>query len=574
MGKTYLETTKYMIIANFEIDGLVEKPDVIGAIFGQSEGLLGADLDLKELQQNGKIGRIEITINHKDNKTQGELKLPCSLSMTETALIAAAIETIDKVGPCDVTFKINQIEDTRSVKRNQIKERAVDLLTKVVGHEIPDTKELINDISSSIKVKEIIFYGPDKLPAGPDIDNTDELIVVEGRADVLNMLKYGFTNVISTNGARIPPSLAEICKSKKVTVFLDGDRGGDIQLEQLKKSIKIDYVAKAPDGKEVEELTQKEINQALRRKIKLDYYYNNKFQKSEVASKTYHVQPSYTSNPQNKFGNSHKQDSYKGITENKFKVYTSASNKSVEDLNFLNMLADIPNVEKIDATDSRNKFSQGGSSFKNNQHRDFNSKSKFSNNRKYNNNFKQKEAVGAIAQKQTITPIPKLPNTGISNELASEIINQIQEIKNNINTEKPTEKPIVLEIVLEQKKQEKSKEDVFSKDSQKDVIKGNTLNEEQKRNLLKTLDDVIFQKESVILNNNFKKIASASGERFIKKLKNFKENKVYVIVTDQELTEDLLKIAKEKKITFIVCPDTQIKSDKNIQILTKNDLKK
>ena len=140
MGKTYLETTKYMIIANFEIDGLVEKPDVIGAIFGQSEGLLGADLDLKELQQNGKIGRIEITINHKDNKTQGELKLPCSLSMTETALIAAAIETIDKVGPCDVTFKINQIEDTRSVKRNQIKERAVDLLTKVVGHEIPDTR--------------------------------------------------------------------------------------------------------------------------------------------------------------------------------------------------------------------------------------------------------------------------------------------------------------------------------------------------------------------------------------------------------------------------------------------------
>ena len=46
--------------ANFEIEGVVEKPDVIGAVFGQTEGLFGPELELRELQKSGRIGRIEI----------------------------------------------------------------------------------------------------------------------------------------------------------------------------------------------------------------------------------------------------------------------------------------------------------------------------------------------------------------------------------------------------------------------------------------------------------------------------------------------------------------------------------
>jgi hypothetical protein len=46
---------------------------------------------------------------------------------------------------------------------------------------------------------------------------------------------------------------------KTVTVFLDGDRGAEINLKHLSSKIKIDNVIRAPDGKEVEELTKKEI---------------------------------------------------------------------------------------------------------------------------------------------------------------------------------------------------------------------------------------------------------------------------------------------------------------------------
>jgi len=58
-----------VIRAKIEIEGVVDKPDVVGAIFGQTEGLLGEDLDLRELQRTGRVGRIQIAV-----KSEGDRK--------------------------------------------------------------------------------------------------------------------------------------------------------------------------------------------------------------------------------------------------------------------------------------------------------------------------------------------------------------------------------------------------------------------------------------------------------------------------------------------------------------------
>lgn len=60
----YASTAKYVVEARFTVEGVVEKPDVIGAIFGQTEGLFGPDLDLRELQKrqdrpNRNTARVE-----------------------------------------------------------------------------------------------------------------------------------------------------------------------------------------------------------------------------------------------------------------------------------------------------------------------------------------------------------------------------------------------------------------------------------------------------------------------------------------------------------------------------------
>ncbi|MEK6941759.1 MAG: DNA primase, partial [archaeon] len=73
LAKTYISAVKYLVKIKFEIHGVVDKPDIIGAIFGQSEGLLGEEMDLKELQKNGKIGRIEINHEHMLGKTVREI---------------------------------------------------------------------------------------------------------------------------------------------------------------------------------------------------------------------------------------------------------------------------------------------------------------------------------------------------------------------------------------------------------------------------------------------------------------------------------------------------------------------
>jgi len=255
-------TTKYIIEVKCIIKGVVEKSDIVGAIFGQTEGLL-LDLDLRDLQKSGRIGRIEVETEAKEGVSKGTIKVPSSLTRKETALLAATVETVSRVGPCEAEFSLIEIRDVRERKRKKIIERATELL-KEWDQKSLEQSEIEEKIDTDIKLGEIITWGSDNLPAGPEVESNPNLIIVEGRADVLNLLRIGVKNTIAVQGTQIPKSVIKLAKQKKsVTAFVDGDRGGTIILNELFQITKIDHVARAPEGFEVEELTRKQMIKSL-----------------------------------------------------------------------------------------------------------------------------------------------------------------------------------------------------------------------------------------------------------------------------------------------------------------------
>ncbi len=260
-------TTKYLITANIIADGIVEKPDVVGAIFGQTEGLIGDELDLRDLQKSGRMGRIEVELESKRGKSEGIITMPSSLDQVETAILASALETIDRVGPCKAKINIDNIEDVRAMKKNRIIERAKELLGKIMAESKSSGVDLLESVRQSVQIEEIVVYGPEHLPAGPNAESSDAIIVVEGRSDVLNLLKYGIKNAIAVEGTNIPKTIQELSKERIVTAFVDGDRGGELILRELLQVAEIDFIARAPRGTEVEELTQKQIMKTLRNKV-------------------------------------------------------------------------------------------------------------------------------------------------------------------------------------------------------------------------------------------------------------------------------------------------------------------
>jgi|ERR1035437_5434245 DNA primase len=264
------DTTKYIIHSKINADGVIERPDIVGAIFGQTEGLLGADLDLRDLQKTGRIGRIEVMVTAKGGKTKGNIFVPSSLDKVETSILAASLETIDRVGPCSAKIEVFQVEDVRAVKRKKILERAKLIFTKMFDETVPESQELADEVRQSVRVDELTYYGKSKIPCGPNVLNSDAIIIVEGRADILNLLRYGIKNTICVSGTNIPPEVADLTKKKTVTAFTDGDRGGELIVRELLQVADIDYVARAPDGKCVEDLVQKEIIRALRRKVPVE----------------------------------------------------------------------------------------------------------------------------------------------------------------------------------------------------------------------------------------------------------------------------------------------------------------
>ena len=266
----YMSTTKYMIVARFEVEGVVEKPDVIGAIFGQTEGLFGPDLDLRELQKSGRVGRIEIQLESKLDTTSGVITIPSSLDKTSTAIIAAAVESVDRIGPCIAKVTLAKLADIREDKRKQILDKAKDILRTWVIEESPSTDEMVKQVSGVIRSADVVEYGAQHLPSGPDVATSGSIILVEGRADVVNLLRCGIRNAVAIEGTKIPQTIIDLCKTKETTAFLDGDRGGDLIFKELMQVAPVDYVARAPLGKEVEDLTPKEIMKCLREKTPVE----------------------------------------------------------------------------------------------------------------------------------------------------------------------------------------------------------------------------------------------------------------------------------------------------------------
>ncbi|MGA2933871.1 MAG: DNA primase DnaG [Methanomicrobiales archaeon] len=265
------DTTKYLIRINLHAEGVVEKSDVVGAIFGQTEGLLGEDLDLRDLQRTGRVGRIDVQIASKKGETKGEILIASSLDRAETAILAASLETIDRVGPCVAHVSVEKIEDIRVTKRKMIVDRAKELLIDRFDEGSIDSTVLLDDVRDSLRIEKVSEIGPDRIPAGPNVLDSDAIIIVEGRADVITLLRYGIKNAVAVEGTKVPATIVDLCQTKTATSFLDGDRGGELILRELLQVADIDYAAFAPRGRSVEDLSRKEVTKSLRNKVPVEF---------------------------------------------------------------------------------------------------------------------------------------------------------------------------------------------------------------------------------------------------------------------------------------------------------------
>jgi DNA primase len=269
-AKTDTSTTKYEITAKFEVDGVVEKPDIVGAIYGQTDGLLSENLDIRELQKTGRIGRISVDYSSSRGKTTGKIVIPSSLSRTETAILAATLETVDRVGPCTCQIQLKEIVDVRVNKRQSIVDRASEIIRQWDQNVSPFSSSIRLEVEKHSKAGSVVKLTDEGISAGPGFERQKKTILVEGRADVVNLLKYGIDNTIAVNGTSIPPKLIDLIKKKTVTAFLDGDRGGDLILKELLQVAHIQNVARAPKGKEVEDLNKNQVNKALNDAVSLE----------------------------------------------------------------------------------------------------------------------------------------------------------------------------------------------------------------------------------------------------------------------------------------------------------------
>ena len=278
-------SSKYVIKASIRANGVVNKSDVVGAVFGQTEGLLGDELDLRDLQKSGRMGRVEVEIKSDKGKSTGEIIISSSMDQVETSVFAAALETVERVGPCKATVKILALEDSRSTKREVIIERARSLLINLIKDSRTAGSTITDTVRQALQTEEIVrFKG--KLPAGPNVESSDAVIVVEGRGDVLNLLKHGIKNSVAVEGTNIPKEVVDLSKERTVTAFVDGDRGGEMIIQELLQVAEIDFISRAPDNTEVEYLTHKQIMKSLRDKVTAELFMEqNKWARPGSSSK-------------------------------------------------------------------------------------------------------------------------------------------------------------------------------------------------------------------------------------------------------------------------------------------------
>ncbi|MDZ5810636.1 DNA primase DnaG [Halorubrum sp. AD140] len=259
------DTEKYLIHATIAADGVVERSDVVGAVFGQTEGLLGDELDLRDLQESSRVGRIDVGVQSENGQSFGEVTVASSLDKVETAILAAALETIDRIGPCQASVEVTSIEDVRAAKRREVVERAKELIAGGFEETSLASDDILEEVREAARVEGIVEY--EGLPAGPRVGDSDAVIVVEGRADVLTLLECGIKNAVAVEGTNVPDAVADLTADRTVTAFLDGDRGGELILRELAQVGDVDYVAFAPPGESVEDLDRNAVFEALRGKV-------------------------------------------------------------------------------------------------------------------------------------------------------------------------------------------------------------------------------------------------------------------------------------------------------------------
>ena len=264
-------SSKYVIRASIRANGVVNKSDVVGAVFGQTEGLLGDELDLRDLQKSGRMGRVEVDIKSDKGKSKGEIEISSSMDQVETSVFAAALETVERVGPCKATVKVTALEDSRTSKREVIIERARALLIDLLQDSRSAGSTITDTVRQALQTEEVVrFKG--KLPAGPNVETSDAVIIVEGRGDVLNLLKHGIKNAVAVEGTNIPKEVVALTKEKTVTAFVDGDRGGEMIIQELLQVAEVDFIARAPANTEVEHITHKQIMKCLRDKTSAELF--------------------------------------------------------------------------------------------------------------------------------------------------------------------------------------------------------------------------------------------------------------------------------------------------------------
>ncbi len=192
------------------------------------------------------------------------------MDRVSTSLIAASIESINRVGPCAAKVTLEKIEDVREARRKTIINRAKEILHKWTIESMPSVDEIFKEVAETLKAVKVEKYGTEELSAGPEVGSAKEVIIVEGRADVTNLMRCGIYNIIAVEGAKVPETIKRLSKEKETTAFLDGDRGGDLILKELLQVTEIRHVARAPRGKEVEDLNCREIFEALKNKSPIE----------------------------------------------------------------------------------------------------------------------------------------------------------------------------------------------------------------------------------------------------------------------------------------------------------------
>ena len=261
------DSAKYLIHAQITANGVVERSDVVGAIFGQTEGLLGDELEIRELQESSKLGRIDVEIDSEGGRSHGQVTIASGLDRVETAILAASLETIDRVGPCRASLEVVDLEDVRQAKRREVVERATSLLEEF-DDSVLSSHELIEEVRRRARTERITEF--EGYPAGPRVADSDAIIVVEGRSDVLRLLQFGIKNAVAVEGTDVPDAIARLTTERTVTAFLDGDRGGELILKELAQVGNVDYVAFAPTDTSVEDLSREDVMAALREKVEFD----------------------------------------------------------------------------------------------------------------------------------------------------------------------------------------------------------------------------------------------------------------------------------------------------------------